>query len=196
MTDIVLEPIYEKIPVNEYREPKTIINDIEEKPIVPNKLDPTLSYLFNKNGCSFATIFIAFFWCWMIPMCVLVLSACMNYPAQACDPSRMPFMVSSLTIMLFFSIIDIIFTRISSCDNSFDIFVLMVRTFSSASPILLIILIIVNEFDVYEYGMKLKEGLRFTNGIVMILLLVTLCFYIIKEIIMISTWIQIKKNHK
>lgn len=217
MSYIILEPIYEKIPVNEYQEPvvdavctaspkapflrdePVTINDTidieEENLTIPNKIDPTLSHLFSKNGCSISTVFIAFFWCWLIPVCVLVFSACMNYPAQVCDPIRFPYMIASVVIMLFFSTLDIILSKISSCDNSFSAsLVTFIKFLSLISALVLIVLIIANECDVYLNGSKIKSGLQFNNGIVMIMLIVTLCFYIIKEIIMISTWITLKKH--
>lgn len=199
MGDAVLEPIYTKIPVNEYQEPK-IINDTidndEEKLIIHDKIDPTLSHLFSKEGCSIATVFIAFFWCWMLPVCTLVFSACINYPSQICDPTRVPYIAAPIVFMLFFGTVDIILSKISSCDNNSinASLVTSIKLLSLTSALILIILIIANECDVNLNGSKIHDGLNFNNGIVMILLIVTLCFYIIKEIIMVSTWATLKGN--
>lgn len=193
MADIIREPIYEKIPVNEYQEPRTIndtIDNEEEKLIIPDKIDPTLSHLCSKKGCSVSTVFIAFFWCWLIPVCVLVFSACMNYPAQVCDPIRFPYMIASVVIMLFFSIFDIIMSRIPSCCGNVARIIAHVKILSFASTLTLIIMIITNELD--SHG----NGLQFNNGIVMILLIVTLCFNIIREIIMGYTLTQLTNINK
>lgn len=163
---------------------------IEKELVLPEKLDPRLCYLFSdmsdygyeSNRFRFWTAFYTLiYWMFAVSVCITALLFCIplfGFPRELmCDATRRNDIIAAVSIILIIGTSNIILGLIPSSYSRRITISWMMILYETVALIVCIIMIIITEISKHN---------PFTDGVVIIFVLVTLLFHVIQEFLTLT----------